>query len=400
MSTTTVSLRTAVAMVAGAAALVLSGVYVARAAPGGETASTLSFAGTLTGVSGPQKLTFAFKKNGAATCSPTGIDVMVTPDPATGNFQAAIPLATCASSLFDGSDVALDVSVGGTMVVTGQPVGPVPYARYADKVGSPDCPVGYDRAGSAPPIVCLKGADEIVKVGTGAAAFWIDRYEASVWSDPAGTVGVSPGVPYGTAVNDYPATFPSSGQVANQANLMYAVSKAKVLPSANLTWFQANLACFASGKRLPRGPEWLLAATGTADPGFSAGNEGSCVTGAGMARSTGATKAENNCVSIWGAQDMIGNLGEVTDEWYAGLGNGNGSGVSTWGSDASYAQDSTWNIASGAYNGLTTELNLPAAAVRGGAWGDAVQAGVFALFLNGSPSNAGPAFGFRCVLPR
>src|SRR5262249_16884910 len=46
----------------------------------------------------------------------------------------------------------------------------------------PDCPIGYIRDLSVPNIVlCKQGVDEVVKVGRKGSAFWIDRYEASVW---------------------------------------------------------------------------------------------------------------------------------------------------------------------------------------------------------------------------
>ena len=56
----------------------------------------------------------------------------------------------------------------------------------AAAASEPDCPRGYTKD-AAPPnsanpssVLCKKGVDEVVKVGAGAAAFWIDRYEASV----------------------------------------------------------------------------------------------------------------------------------------------------------------------------------------------------------------------------
>src|SRR6185503_16178595 len=241
-------------------------------------------------------------------------------------------------------------------------------------------------------IVCTKGVDEIVKVGGGSAAFWIDRYEASVWSDPAGTIQQYDNV--------YPNTFPKNGQITMQTNLCYAVSKKGVPPSDNLSWFQANLACLASGKRLPTGPEWLLAATGTADPGADDGAIGRCVTNAGKKRNTGVKDADNLCVSVWGAQDMIGNLWEWTAEWYAGLGSATAPvmPVMNW-PGASYGEDGTWNIVSGAERGDMVVDGIPAAAFRGGSWGDGTRAGVFALALYYAPSASNPSLGFRCVLP-
>lgn len=103
----------------------------ARATPGGSTKRALTFAGTLTGTTGEQTLTFVFKA-GSPVCS-----VPVTTAPAdSGAFSVEIPLDSCASTLFDGGDVTVDVQVGATTIVVDQPVDPVPYAKYADQVGN------------------------------------------------------------------------------------------------------------------------------------------------------------------------------------------------------------------------------------------------------------------------
>jgi hypothetical protein len=100
--------------------------------------------------------------------------------------------ARCPTTLFDGSDVQFDVLVGATEVAMNQAINPVPYARYAERVGTSDCPTGYekDSAASVGAItVCYRivaterpmvtHRDEVVRVGSGATAFWIDRYESS-----------------------------------------------------------------------------------------------------------------------------------------------------------------------------------------------------------------------------
>src|SRR5260221_13949200 len=114
------------------------GPVIARAATGGAPSPSLSFAGTLkqngTPLSGSQTLKFVFKKNGTATCSSP--DLMVIPD-SSGQFTVAIPLAGCPTSLFDGSEVKLDVSVGGNLAISDQPITSVPSAKYAENVGFP-----------------------------------------------------------------------------------------------------------------------------------------------------------------------------------------------------------------------------------------------------------------------
>lgn len=278
--------------------------------------------------------------------------------------------------------------------------------RLATVEVSTDCPAGYARDLSLPNIVlCVNGNDEVVKVGLGASAFWIDRFEASVWSDPAGTMGFAANVPYGATffAPDYPATFPQNGQVTSASGLLYAVSRAGVPPSRDLTWFQADLACRASGKRLPRGSEWLAGATGTIDPDASDGTNGACLTQGTAARNTGAVNADVNCASLWGAEDMIGNLEEWNEEWYPG---GGDSTVQTpivaW--PASYNEDITFNVSSQAISPIGTVLGTPAGGSRGGGWepgfNGGTRAGVFYLNLNVAPSFAGGFGGFRCVVPR
>jgi formylglycine-generating enzyme required for sulfatase activity len=269
------------------------------------------------------------------------------------------------------------------------------FAALASAINNPDptCPRGYTQDASATGIVlCKKGVDEVVKVGSGGSAFWIDRYEASVWSKADGS-----GTQYGLADGDFPATFPRSGQ-ADKANLVYALSVKGVTPSAEITWFQAARACRASGKRLPNGEEWLEAAAATNDPGSNTGTGGACVTNADSPRATGQG---TTCVSTWGAQDMIGNLGEWTAEWNASVGNAAAT-TGTWPDQggAAYNGDWTWNIASSTIAGEAGwTTGLPATAVRGGDWGNGSQAGTFAFCLNSAPAHRSRRYGFRCLLP-
>jgi hypothetical protein len=73
--------------------------------------------------------------------------------------------------------------------------------RDAINESDPACPRGYEQDTSETSfVVCARGNDEVVKVGLRQGAFWIDRYEASIWSEPDGT---------GTQQNaPYPSTFP------------------------------------------------------------------------------------------------------------------------------------------------------------------------------------------------
>jgi formylglycine-generating enzyme required for sulfatase activity len=383
---------------------------------GGPSRSFLTVSGTLTGAGVPASpiATFRFSHTvdggvgDGVLCAPS---VPITDrDTATGAFSVEVPLdqagRECPRSLFDGSDAFVEVSIGSTVVVPRRPINPVPYARFADQAGvNNDCPAGYARiiesdAGVSPGVLrCSRGVDEVVKVGVRGSAFWIDRYEASVWSNEAATdvqFGAGP-----AGADDYPSSFPDNGQWTTPLYaLSYAaggVESAVVFPSRSLTWFQAQAACRASGKRLPTGEEWLAAAQGTVDPGSNVGNPGPCRTGAGAPRQTGLARypsVPQTCVSRWGAEDMIGNVWEWTAEWYGGL-SGGLDGAWPFGGDIAS------NLTVGASPTTTgVRERLPAAAVRGGGWNSSEAAGVFALGLDNAASTSSPGIGFRCVIPR
>jgi formylglycine-generating enzyme required for sulfatase activity len=357
----------------------------------------------LRGVSGPAKLLFNFEKEGGQKCNAKG---EVTTD-SSGAFQTSLDVAAC-PGFFDGSAVTYTIQVeqegkGVTTLMPEKiPLGSAPYALYAEQSGTPDCPSGYARDLSRMDIVwCKKGLDEMVRVGRGKAAFWVDRYEASVWSTADGGMQ-----------QDDPYPIPKNGQWWKKGMSgeppMYARSQPGVTPNRNITWFQANEACAASGKEMLGRKEWFLAVQGTVDPGDAKGDGGVCVTGGGAAgpRQTGTGTA---CESRWGAQDMIGSLWEWTDEWYASVGQWDGTkpkgmqgsiaaGEQPW--PAGYNDDRTWNITSRVYVGGTEMDSLPAAALRGGGWGDGPRAGAFALALDLGPTTWYTTIGFRCLARR
>jgi microcystin-dependent protein len=114
--------------------LVIAVEHFVRATPNGPTRDTLSFGGTLMQngkpLTGAQSLTFTFKTAKGTICAPQST---VTPDSGTGAFNAQIDVSSCpGAALFDGSDVTVDVSVGGNLIAANQPINPVPYAKYAD----------------------------------------------------------------------------------------------------------------------------------------------------------------------------------------------------------------------------------------------------------------------------
>lgn len=276
---------------------------------------------------------------------------------------------------------------------------------------SPDCPPTYVKSAEAPAsflpgsALCTRGADEVVRIGSGPGVFWIDRYEASIWTTSEGPATGS--AKFASSDDTDPEIFPKNGDATGS---FFALSVPGVVPSALVTWFQALSACTASGKRLPSGQEWLRAANGTVDPVANDGSQNArCNTLGTFARATGqaggATR-ETSCVSNWGAEDMIGNLWEWTADWYAGLHGAADYGTpSVWPDPAngSYGGDGVWNVSSASAAlgpGLGTSIGLPSAALRGGSWGSGGMAGILALALNDSPSMWRSSVGFRCAISR
>ena len=196
----------------------------------------------------------------------------------------------------------------------------------------------------------------------------IDKYEASVWSQPDG------GTQYGIDSDDYPCAY--NGQDCDN---IYARSVPGVTPSRYITWFQAQAALANVGKRLPTNAEWQRAVMGTQDPGNSPGLE-DCNTNSSGPEVTGERE---NCVSRWGHYDMVGNLWEWVADWDEPAG-----GCDTW-SPSSYGDDET------CVGGDGTVHRVPAAVNRGGFWEDGSLAGPFAIRSTDTATSWEPSIGFR-----
>ncbi len=234
------------------------------------------------------------------------------------------------------------------------------------------------------------GVDAVV-----AGTVCLDRYEASVWRVPnPGTTNArlvtkirngaateadltaGGATQLGTAGDDY-APCTDDGQ--NCANDIYAVSLVSVIPSAFLTWFQAQEACANAGKQLPTSAEWQVGANGTPDAGPDDGTT-DCNSDTSSASLTGA---RSRCLSARGAFDMVGNVEEWVADWVP---------LSTecpgWGG---FGDDRM------CFAGASTAVGGPGALVRGGSFVDGTSAGPLSVLGAFRPSVIFGFIGFRCV---
>jgi formylglycine-generating enzyme required for sulfatase activity len=216
----------------------------------------------------------------------------------------------------------------------------------------------------------------------------IDKYEASVWSKPPKSDGRPRGTQYGVDGPDYPCSV--NGNDCSGTNPIYAASVPGLVPSSEITWFQAAQACANVGKRLPTNAEWQTAAAGTPDPGDDGVT--TCNTD-DLAPGLTATGSRKSCVSNWGAYDMVGNVLEWVADWFEGSDDpfapSNGTAGDDFGDDFMVGVNPTQNQGSG--------TNFPAALVRGGRYNGGTGAGVFSLNAHFAPSNAADGSGFRCA---
>jgi len=235
------------------------------------------------------------------------------------------------------------------------------------------------------------GPDAVV-----AGTVCLDRYEASVWRvpNPSTTnamlvLKIQQGVAtradlvaggarqLGTTGADY-APCAINGQ--NCANDIYAVSLPSEIPSASITWFQAQEACANSGKRLPTNAEWQVGANGTPNAGSDNGTT-DCNTNSG--EGVALTGSRASCVSARGAFDMVGNVQEMVAEWVAAP-----TFCPGW---ASFSDDEM------CLAGASTTTPSPAVLRRGGWFASGTHAGPFAIAaFPPFRSNAG-FVGFRCA---
>ena len=358
----------------------------ARAAFDEPLEAPLTFTGRVAGVAGDNvDLTFTFTKEGEAPCGVVADNVPLT---AEGTFTTVLDTSLfCFEDFFSGgSPPVVSISVDGTEVVTNQVVGAVPFARFADAARTADtatrvseaaCPPGYTAETDDSVAQCRRGQDVVVKVGSGASSFWLDRYEAAIFD--AGTQ-LAQG-----AVNNL-------ARDGRDLILQRAESREGVTPSANITWMQANTLCRLSGKRLPRRAEWLFAARTLSD-------ETACNLTSGQVRATGL----GPCSTAEGVEDLFGNLQEYVEEW--GVAPGDDVTVAV---NAGIDGDRIFNQAGvvrhfdidGDADEVDDGVGIPAVEIRGGSFVAGGQGGLFFGGADRSPLNRINLTGFRCLTPR
>ena len=158
------------------------------------------------------------------------------------------------------------------------------------------------------------------------------------------------------------------------------MSLPSVLPSAFITWFQAQEACANSGKRLPTSAEWQVGGNGTPDPGPD-DHATTCNT-ANNATTT-LTGARSACVSARGAFDMVGNVAEWVADWVP-----RSTQCLDWGG---FSDDLM------CLTGASESEGGPGALIRGGFFFGGAINGPLAVIGTVAPTRSQNLFGFRCA---
>jgi formylglycine-generating enzyme required for sulfatase activity len=242
------------------------------------------------------------------------------------------------------------------------------------------------------PVPLPRCTPDAVAAGTAC----IDRYEASVWRVPnarstnallvrkirfgratSDDLASGGATQLGVASDDY-APCRDDGQ--NCADDIYAVSLPAQVPSANITWFQAEEACANAGKRLPSNAEWQIGANGTPDPGPDDLTTTCNTAGDGAPTPTGSRRA---CVSNRGAFDMVGNVIEWVADWVP-----RSTDCAGWGEFS----DDFMCLA-----GAGTAAGGPGALLRGGSFLGGPSNGPLMVLGTLPPSRAVDSVGFRCA---
>src|SRR5687768_732966 len=262
--------------------------------------------------------------------------------------------------------------------------------------GPPGPPGPTGPAGPAAEVFAFTCPPDSVRSGTSC----IDKYEASVWftTDAAVIAKIQDGrvaladltaaaaKQFGFVPDDYGTGCPDTAAGCMD---FYAVSIAGVPPSRFMTRYQAVAFARNANKRLPTNQAGKAAALGTPDPGASAAGSADCNTangGGGGVHVAVPTGSRSACVSDVGAFDMVGNVDEWVAEWVP----------------RSTGQCMTPIYGTGDLNCLVGASTIladvgPGVIMRGGAFYQGVDAGVFTVTGGNAPPAKVWSFGFRAA---
>jgi formylglycine-generating enzyme required for sulfatase activity len=221
----------------------------------------------------------------------------------------------------------------------------------------------------------------------------MDKYETTVWSEPPNSNGTPRGKQFGLHGEEYCAVN------GDDCTGIFAVSLPGRIPAASITWFQAQQACLNVGKRLPTNAEWQGAAAGTPTHYELGADDGVNDCNTSTAGTVVPTGSRSNCVSNFGAFDMVGNLIEWTADWVQG-------NSTPFDPPDGFAGEDFGNDFMRGTNPATAQgfgTNFPSAISRGGGFKAGLfspngsGAGVFSLNARFAPTDFGDDSGFRCV---
>lgn len=227
---------------------------------------------------------------------------------------------------------------------------------------------------------------EMVFVPNERGGFCIDKYEASP----------GPACPF-----QNPRSQSETRENLQNPNCK-PVSVAGKIPWTFISRDQAEQACAKAGKRLPTNEEWYLASLGTQDKASDWGRD-DCHLANNWDSQPGKTGSGKNCVSSFGAFDMVGNVwewvketvidgkyreSELPEKGYVWGTDGRGMPAFTdpENPNPDYNADFHWIYKEGIRN-----------IARGGYWDNRERGGIYSVYIVYFPFQASPGVGFRCA---